>query len=75
MEESTAERRVGLPPLANDKKDQNRRRVCRFAPTLPPRDDHPVFLLTKLLALHSPATISMVVFWWKRAASSRIFAA
>ncbi len=75
MEESTAARRVGLPPLAKGKKDQNRRRVCRFAPTLRPADDHPVFLLTKLLALHSPACLSMVVFWWKIAASSRIFAA
>ncbi len=73
MEESTAARRVGLPPWQNGKKDQNRRRVCRFAPTFRQRDDHPVFLFTKLLALHSQPAISMVVFWWKIAASSRIF--
>ncbi len=34
-----------------------------------------MFLLTKLLALHSPASHQQVVFWWKIAASSRIFAA
>ncbi len=71
MEESTAERRVGFHHWQNGKKDQNRRRVCRFAQHCCQRDDHPVFLLTKLLALIPQPAISMVVFWWKIAASSR----
>lgn len=64
IEASTAARRVGLPPLA---KWYDSPKPPPGVPICPEHggrgDDHPVFLLTILLALHPHPAISMVVFW------------